>query len=209
MISFAITVKNEIYEFDLLINKIKDYIKDDDEVVVVQDFSSYKGSKDEIQNIILNSNLKNTNYKLFNFNGDFSELKNFLIQNCTKEYIFQLDADEYPNKSLLANLHHILKTNSKFDLFWLGRINIVNGITDDYINNMGWNKNEKNYINFPDPQQRIWKNKKDIKYQGKVHERLVGYKIYSKLPFTEDFCLMHIKSFDKQISQNNFYSKIQ
>jgi hypothetical protein len=73
---------------------------------------------------------------------------------------------------------------------------------------MQWNKNEKNYINFPDPQQRIWKNDSQIKYEGKVHERLVGYKYFSKLPFTEDFCLIHVKSFDKQVKQNSFYSTI-
>ena len=36
----------------------------------------------------------------------------------------------------------------------------------------GWNVNDKGWVNWPDYQWRIWKNKPKIKWKNKVHEVL-------------------------------------
>jgi len=64
-------------------------------------------------------------------------------------------------------------------------------------------------INWCDPQMRLFKLGKDIKWKNKVHEILYGYKHITILPYdTEDFCLYHIKSIEKQEQQNNFYDTL-
>ena len=64
-------------------------------------------------------------------------------------------------------------------------------------------------INWYDPQLRIFRNNGKIMFINKVHETLDGYKTISSLPYdTEDFCLYHIKSIEKQEKQNKFYETI-
>ena len=66
----------------------------------------------------------------------------------------------------------------------------------------------KPVYNFPDPQLRIYRNKPEIKWEGDVHETIVGYKTVSRLPFEEEYCLYHPKTLLKQIKQNNLYKEI-
>lgn len=64
-------------------------------------------------------------------------------------------------------------------------------------------------INWCDPQMRLFRLNKGIKWKNKVHEVLEGQSTFSILPYdTEDFCLYHIKSIEKQEKQNNFYETI-
>ena len=68
--------------------------------------------------------------------------------------------------------------------------------------------NEKGWVNFPDYQGRVWRNRPNIRWKNKVHEVLEGYKDYSFFPREEDFCFYHPKDIDRQEKQNEFYSKI-
>jgi hypothetical protein len=61
-------------------------------------------------------------------------------------------------------------------------------------------------INLPDLQSRICKNKPELVWSGKVHERIQGYKIVSRLP--EQFYLQHPKTIEKQEKQNKLYETI-
>lgn len=63
-------------------------------------------------------------------------------------------------------------------------------------------------INAPDYQKRIYKNISEIKWEGRVHETLFGYKTFAYLPQTNDWCLIHKKQIKKQEKQNEFYTKI-
>jgi hypothetical protein len=62
-------------------------------------------------------------------------------------------------------------------------------------------------INFPDTQLRICKNLPEIKWKGNVHERLDGYKNLALLE-GEEWALLHPKSLEKQIKQNELYSTL-
>ena len=127
---------------------------------------------------------------------------------CSGDYIFNLDADELPNKNLMSNIKMILEANPTIDLYWVPRVNTVDGITQEHINKWGWQVNEKGWVNFPDYQGRIWRNRPNIMWERPVHEILKGYKEHTYLPAEEEFCFYHPKDIDRQEKQNEFYETI-
>ena len=128
------------------------------------------------------------------------------LSHAMGDYIFFIDADEYLSEELLENLKEILEQNNHTQLFLTPRINTVEGLTPEHIQRWGWNVNEKGWVNFPDHQTRIVKNEPEINWENKVHERLVGFKLYASLP--DEYCLIHPKDIKRQERQNDFYSKL-
>ena len=61
-------------------------------------------------------------------NKDFAAQKNSVIENSIGDYIFHIDADEYPHENLLLNLKTILEVND-VDLIWIPRVNTVGILT--------------------------------------------------------------------------------
>jgi len=142
-------------------------------------------------------------------NEDLATFKNQLIKYSKKKYLFQIDADEYLNKNAIKKIRRILKDQYKTEVFNVPRINLVEGITKELIEKWNWKLNNKNYINFPDFQQRIFKLNGKIEWKNKVHEVLIGNKNILNLPSeNEDYCLIHKKTLNKQIQQNDFYDKL-
>jgi hypothetical protein len=79
-------------------------------------------------------------------------------------------------------LHDVLDDNEDVDVIWVPRRNYVEGITQEYLDKWGWTKDKLYRINWPDMQLRIYKNKPEIYWSGKVHEHLIGYSTYSEFP---------------------------
>ena len=202
-ISYAITVCNEHAELNRLLSILSKYRQTDDEIIILTDDGNT--TDDVVLELKKWDNIKIYSHKL---NMDFAVHKNYLFSKCTKDYIFNIDADEYPSKHLISNLHNILKDNPTIDLFIVPRHNTVAGVTDEFIQKYNWSVDHMERINWPDLQSRILKNVSHIKWDGKVHEHLNGYKSFSYLPMTADFALIHPKSFDKQKYQNEFYDNI-
>jgi glycosyltransferase involved in cell wall biosynthesis len=196
-ISYAVTACNEHRELSFLLEFLRNSIHAEDEIVVQLD----SNATEEVREVA-------KDYIEFPLNKDFASFKNNLSKHCTKDYIFQIDADEYPNPYLIANLKDILQYNETIDVFLVPRINTVEGLTDEHIQKWGWRVDDKGWVNFPDYQWRIWKNDSSIKWINKVHERLDGFKEYSALPQSEEFSLFHPKDIERQERQNNFYSNI-
>jgi len=88
------------------------------------------------------------------------------------------------------------------------RVNVVAGLTDDDVRRWGWVINEKGWVMFPDYQTRLYRNREDIRWEGKVHERIVGYKTHAPLPAEEEWALYHIKDIMRQREQNEYYDTI-
>jgi hypothetical protein len=63
-------------------------------------------------------------------------------------------------------------------------------------------------INWCDYQFRLCKNKPEIKWEGKVHERLNGYVTITQLPSEPILALQHHKTIQKQEKQNSYYDKL-
>lgn len=205
-ISFAVTVKNEGWYVEQLLNQLVKYCKvSGDEIVVLAD---YPDDPETIK--ILGKYYDAAEIKLHfrKFDGDFSAHKNFLNEQCTGDYIFQIDADEYLNAHLLQYLHDIVDNNSNVDLFFIPRVNVVQGLTEEDAKRWGWTVNEFGWNCWPDYQTRLFRNHVSIVWEGKVHERIVGHKTAAPLPTEEDWAIYHIKDIERQRKQNNFYSTI-
>jgi glycosyltransferase involved in cell wall biosynthesis len=206
-ISYGVTVSNEIVEIQNLIERLSTNKRVEDEIVIQFDSSTATIPVVEYLNeCVINAKIQ----KLVSFplNGDFGQFKQHLNQNCSGDWIFQLDADEDLEATLIQNLHTILEENPEIDMFWLPRINIVNGVTPDDIQKWGWNISEQGWINYPDVQGRLYRNKQGIYWAGKVHEKIQGYESYSIFPPEELYSIKHIKDIDRQRKQNDFYEQL-
>ena len=206
-ISYAIPVCNEWKEIKYLMDYLFKHKREQDEIVVQCD----KGNTTpEVYGVLKHYSEFNMPYKLIEFplNGDFASFKNNLKNNCSGDYIFQIDADEYPEEYLMSTIEWLINNNPGVDIFWVPRINTVHGLTQEHINKWGWNVCPKGRVNFPDYQCRILKNVKRIKWKNKVHEVLTGHKTEAQLPANDEFCIHHPKNIERQEKQNNYYSTL-
>ena len=108
----------------------------------------------------------------------------------------------------MSTIGWFIENNPDTDIFWVPRINKVNGLTQAHIDKWGWNVCPKGRVNFPDYQCRILKNIPDIKWKNKVHEVLTGHKTESHIPANSEFCIHHIKDIERQEKQNEFYNTL-
>jgi hypothetical protein len=202
-ISYAITVCNEFIEIQKLLTFLIDRKQPQDEIVVFYDTKNGTSEVERYLNILGNS-IRKIGY---HFDGHFGHMKNALTEACLGDYIFQIDADEIPNEVLMDNIHEILETN-QIDVILVPRVNTVEGLTSDHIQKWGWRVDENGWVNFPDPQWRIYRNSESIRWENKVHEKLVGYETLSNLPWAEEFSLYHPKQIERQERQNKYYDTL-
>ena len=205
-ISYAITVCNELDEITKLLNFLQLNIRKEDEIVIQYDESSVTS---EVKEYISLMDMMHENHNVIGFplNKDFASFKNNLKENCSGDYIFQIDADEIPHAALIEYLPEVLTTNP-VDIVFVPRVNTVEGLTQEHIDKWGWNVNEKGWVNWPDYQTRIIQNGPKIKWQNKVHEQIVGISTKGALPMEEEWCLYHPKDIKRQEAQNNFYETL-
>ncbi len=205
-ISYAITVCNEIVEIQNLIPFLLENKQPEDEIVVLYD--SIGGTEPVEEFLRAKSVNAEFSWHKGEFNNHFADWKNKLTSLCSGDYIFQIDADELPHKYLLQYLSKIIEYNPDNEVYLIPRVNTVDGLTNEHIQKWGWQVNEKGWVNYPDYQWRLWKNKPEIKWKNKVHEVLEGYKTFSALPAEPEFSLNHPKSIDRQERQNAYYSTL-
>ena len=206
-ISYGITVHNEADELNRLLEILIHKTDKEDEIVICDDYSD-----EETQKVITSwiqqyghEDMKTIKVYQRKLDGDFASQKNSVIEHSTGDYIFHIDADEYPHETLLSQLKEILEIND-VDLIWIPRVNIVDGITDEHIQKWGWRVSEKGWVNYPDYQARVFRNDEKIRWVRPVHEYIGGCKTYAHLPPHEELSLYHPKTIDKQEEQNKFYS---
>ena len=203
-ISYAIPVCNEYKEIEYLLNYLIKHVREGDEIIVQCD----EGNTTLEVYKVLNKCADRVKIIEYPLNNDFAAFKNNLKDNCEGDYIFQLDADEYPEEYLMSHIDWVINNNPDVDIFWVPRINKVDGLTQEHIDKWGWRVDPDGRVNFPDYQCRILKNTKEIKWKNKVHEILTGYKTESQLPANDEFCIHHLKGIERQESQNKFYSTL-
>jgi hypothetical protein len=205
-ISYAITVCNELEEIKRLIEFLYVNKRQEDEICVLVD--KPKASKELLFELYKYETTRWIILKESEFKEHFADWKNQLIDICLGDYIFQIDADELPNKYLIESLPEILETNLNVETYVVPRVNTVEGLTQEHITKWGWHVNENGWINWPDYQYRIYKNTPDIKWKNKVHEVIEGYKTIAQLPAYEDLALYHPKTIERQEKQNNYYNSL-
>ena len=205
-ITYAVTVCNEFIEIQRLVHHLLKNKRVQDDIVILYDS---KNGNPDIETFLRSHSINGEfMWHRGEFEGHFANWKNKLNMLCTGDYIFQIDADEIPTKTLIEYLPDIIEGNPTVDVLLVPRINTVDGLTPEHIAKWGWNVTETGWVNWPDFQWRIWKNLPEIKWINKVHERLDGFKQYTAMPDVEYFALYHPKTIDKQEKQNQLYDAI-
>jgi hypothetical protein len=205
-ISYAITVCNEYEEIQKLISTLMLNMREEDEVVVL--FDEKNGTANVwgyLRDLEAQDCIK---LESKSFDNHFANWKNYLTGICSGDYIFQIDADEYPSDILIENIHQIITENTDNEVYYVPRVNTVEGLTEEHIDKWRWNINEEGWVNWPDYQMRIWKNKPEISWKNKVHEVLQGYQTFSALPAMEELALYHPKEIKRQEKQNKYYDTL-
>ena len=115
-ISYGITVYNEEDELNRLLEILVHKTDKEDEIVVCVD-----GDDDGVRFVLDSWTQQYADAKMIKvyqreLNKDFSAQKNSVIENSTGDYVFHIDADEYPNEILLSQIKEILNMNDGIDL---------------------------------------------------------------------------------------------
>ena len=205
-ISYSILTHNEDESLQKLLEFLVKHKDEEDEIVILDDYSD---NSKTIEILDIMTSMHEMKYEQRHLLKDYAGQKNHLTRMCSGDYIINIDADELPNKWLIQNIKPILESNPTVDLYWVPRVNTVDGLTQEHINRWRWQVNEKGWVNFPDYQGRIWRNRPNILWKNPVHEVLVGYKEHTYLPTEEEFCFYHPKKIERQEKQNNLYEDIQ
>ena len=204
-ISYGITVCNELEEIKKLVKFLHEHKQKEDEICVLLDRP--KASQALIDQLHRWSSANWILLRESTFGGHFADWKNELTKMCSGDYIVNIDADELPTQIFVENIATVLEGND-IDMIMVPRVNTVEGLTDQHIQKWGWRVNDQGWINWPDAQQRIYKNTDSIKWVNKVHEVLQGYRTATNLPISEEWAFKHPKTIKKQEEQNKYYATL-
>lgn len=200
-LSYLVTCHNETNSLEKLLSKLIKYRKDNHEIVLLDDYSDNPTTVEIIQKY-----KDQVNFQQHSLNKNYGAHKNY-IELCKGEWIFQLDGDELPTDILIENIDAILESNNTNEVIWLPRCNYFIGVTDKDVNDWGWRLHD-GMINFPDYQSRLYRNKPNIRYQRRLHEKVEGYKSYVFIPPQKDIPIIHEKTIEKQRQTNLNYNNM-
>lgn len=201
-LSYLVTCHNETDSLEKLLSKLIEYKKDNHEIVLLDDYSDNPETLEIIQKF-----KEKINFQQHKLDKNYGNHKNYGIELCKGEWIFQLDADEVPTDGLLENIDLIIESNSKNEVLWLPRLNYFIGVTDLDVMTWGWQLND-GMINFPDYQSRLYQNLPHIRYERRLHEKVEGFKSYVFIPPQKDYAIIHEKTIEKQRETNVNYNKL-
>ena len=203
-ISYSILTHNETKSLEKLLTLLVKWKDEGDEIVILDDFSDNQKTKELLDFYVSAHDIV---FEQRNLLGDYGGQKNHLKSMCSGDYSFNLDADEMISRWFIKNVHDILEENP-IDLIYLPRINTVDGLTQEHVQQWGWSVNEEGWVNFPDWQGRLFKNRPNVKWEKPVHEMITGFQTYAHLPVDKPFCIRHYKTIEKQEQQNQKYAGI-
>ena len=202
-ISYSILCHNEDETLEKLLHRLIEYKQPQDEIVVLDDYSDNPKTRAVLDYYHSTGHIELDTRHLAK---DFASQKNYLKGMCTGDYSFNLDADEMISHWFMKDIHEILEGN-EVDLIFVPRINTVEGITEQHCRMYGYQINERGWINYPDWQGRIFRNRPNIRWEKPVHEQLTGYQSYAHLPQEQKYSITHPKTIDRQVKQNKFYNE--
>ena len=204
-ISYAILTHNEDKSLKQLLDFLIEHKDENDEIVILDDFSD---NPKTIEILDFYVSAHDIVYEQRELLKDFANQKNYLTRMCKSSYIMNIDADEMLSKFFIENIKSVLEANPTIDLYWIPRVNTVDGLTQEHINKWGWQVNEKGWVNWPDVQGRLYRKRPNILWENPVHERIIGYREHSFFQQEKNWAIIHKKEIDKQEKQNEFYNTI-
>ena len=106
-LSYLVTCHNETSSLDKLLSKLVQNRKDNHEIVLLDDYSDNPETLDIIQKY-----KEQTSFHQHRLDRNYGSHKNYGIEQCKGNWIFQLDGDEYPTDLLLENIDVVLESNN-------------------------------------------------------------------------------------------------
>jgi len=100
-ISYSILTHNETDSLSELIQFLVKHKDEEDEIVILDDYSNNEKTKEILDTVCSIYEIKFEQRHLLK---DYAGQKNHLTRMCKGKYIFNLDADELPNKWLMKNI---------------------------------------------------------------------------------------------------------
>lgn len=134
-LSFLLTVHNEDQDLDILLEQLVEYKQrnTEDEIVVLDDHSDNPKTLALFEKYA--DNIKLVKHSL---NLNFGAHKQYGNEQCSGDWIFQCDSDEYFADDLLNGMKELIEANPEVELYLVPRINIIRGITEARAQPWGW-----------------------------------------------------------------------
>jgi glycosyltransferase involved in cell wall biosynthesis len=128
------------------------------------------------------------------FDKDFSAQRNYGIEQLDVDWIFELDADEYPSMPLIAGLRDIANDleKHKIECCGMARLNLLDGVLQTGVGSSGL-----------DYQYRF--HRRECRWEGTVHEEIRGWNNRVELSLLEGHFLVHDKARGRHDARNAFY----
>ncbi len=224
--SYLVTCHNEDTSLDRCITTIVTHKDDEDEVVVLDDFSDSPNTQKILERWLASAKItmilpigkieKVPNVRVIQhaLDKNYGAHKNFGNEQCTGEWVFQIDGDEIPNPNLIVNLKTIIEANSTVDLIFVPRINDFIGVTETHARQWGWRLTSceacdgRPVVNWPDYQSRIYRrDPARIRWDRRLHEKIEGHTGYAMIPAETDLALYHDKTIETQMKTNFRYNE--
>lgn len=202
--TYAVEVCNEDKElYSLLSFLVKVKESTDDINVLIDSGKVTQGVRD----VLSHFDLPDVSTCEREHDGDFAAHRNYHIEQCKGDFIFMIDADEIPQEPLIQNMRTpIMETGC--DCIYIPRMNICPGATGEWLQKCNFKINEAGFINWPDYQGRIFRNKASIRWSKSLHEKVEGFEKAISLEANPLIGLWHIKSVEKQDKQDQFYKQL-
>lgn len=122
---------------------------------------------------------------------DYSKQRNYLLNKVNTDWILVIDADEQLSNGASSIIRNLIQ-NDSVDGYWFPRRNYIN---------------EKTYLKhgyfYPDWQLRLFRNRKNYRYFGKIHEQVQIPKNNTK--FIKNIELYHNHQHSKYSTIFSFY----
>jgi len=199
-ITYAICVCTEYKELYSLLNFLVKNKDQEDDINVLIDS---KNTTEQVREVLTQFSTSISVHER-PFCGNFADHRNFQNSTCTGDYIFTIDADEIPQELLIKGIKKTI-SESGGDMFYVPRINICLGYTEEWLKKFSFNVNNAGWINWPDFQGRVFKNSPTIQWAKNIHERILGFTIPVIIGEDPNMAIWHVKTVEKQESQDHFY----
>lgn len=156
--------------------------------------------------------------KLNKKDGGFSQQRQFLHNKIPdNEWILFLDSDEFVDFRFFLNIFNIINQNPQIDSLYFNRENFLYGYDPIWLEEHGLVLDDKERINYPDVQMRLYKKTPMMRWKSDVHEALAGVQASAHLQLPENvhpddrfvYMIKHYKTFAKQVAQDNFYKDMK
>jgi glycosyltransferase involved in cell wall biosynthesis len=131
------------------------------------------------------------------FANHFADQRNFAVEHCRTDWIFELDADEIPSTPLLAGLRDIARDADKSgeDSVGFVRLNVIDDVLVASPGHKGL-----------DYQYRL--HNRRCHWRGAVHEEVVGYRSRFEQPWRDGHFIIHDKRSGRHAERNAYYGTL-